>query len=146
MKDVTAHVTNWINCCKDVWGTWFANTENAVDEFIEVEEALFSTLVLSHLELTKRPPLNEAYNLLEGVYRQDMKAMRSLCVIQKAGNIYCKSKEIAYPKNMSLPIKSIDFMGTMLNGEQPYVELIVNDKEFILEPLSNLKIVVKASN
>lgn len=128
-------------CCKEMWNTWFANLENGNDEFLEVEEALFSTLVLSHLELTKRPSLNEVYPLLKGIYKEDVKADRSVCAKQKAGNIYCQSKKIFYQKNTSLPIKSIDFMGTMLDGE-PYVELFINNEEYLLEPLANLNIIV----
>lgn len=140
MKDITKYVITWVMCCEEIWTTWFANIENGDDEFLEVEEALFSTLVLSHLKLTRRPSLNEVYPLLKGVYKEEMKVVRSVCVKQKAGNIYCQSNEVVYPKNTSLPIKYIDFMGTMLDGE-PYAELIISDEEYLLEPLANLNII-----
>ncbi len=141
MLDITRDVKNWVLCCNDVWNKWFASHENSDDEFLEVEEALFSTLVLSNTNLVERPSLNECYTLLRGVYRYDITDERSVCERQKAGNIYCQSKKIIYEKNFSLPINYINFKGDMLNGE-PYVELKINDREFILEPLDNLIITI----
>ncbi|MFK5893794.1 MAG: hypothetical protein QM504_11290 [Pseudomonadota bacterium] len=46
----------------EVWNTWFANIENGDDEFSEVEEVLFSTLVLAHLDLVKRSSLKNKNN------------------------------------------------------------------------------------
>lgn len=126
-------------CCKEVWMKYFSSNENGDDEFCEVEEALFSTLVLSNIKLVERPKLRACYPLLRGVYKHDVADERSVCKRQKAGNIFCQSKKITYSKNTSLPIRSIDVLGTMLDGE-PYVELIITNQEFILEPLVNLDI------
>lgn len=139
MVDITKYIATWVMCCKEVWDKWFLREENGEDEFYEIEEALFSTLVLSKVQLIERPKLNECYTLLKGVYKYDMADERSVCKYQKAGNIFCQSKKVAYEKNTSLSIKSIDVLGTMLDGE-PYAELAISDKEFILEPLVNLDI------
>jgi hypothetical protein len=139
MLDVTKQITKWVLCCNEVWTNWFASNENGDDEFYEVEEALFSTLVLSNIALSERPRLSECYALLTGVYKHDIADERSVCKRQTAGNIFCQSKKIIYSKNTSLPIKSIDFMGTMLDG-QPYAELSIGNQEFILEPLININI------
>ncbi len=139
MLDITKHIATWVICCNEVWIKWFSNNENGEDEFYEVEEALFSTLVLSNIKLIERPRLQVCYPLLKGVYKCDVSGERSVCKRQKAGNIFCQSKQIAYDKNTSLAIKSIDVLGTMLDGE-PYAELIITDQEFILEPLVNLYI------
>lgn len=139
MIDVTKYITTWVMCCKEVWGKWFLSSENGEDEFYEVEEALFSTLVLSNVKLIERPKLRECYVLLKGVYKYDVAGERSVCKRQKAGNIFCQSKKVAYDKHTSLAIRSIDVLGTMLDGE-PYAELIITDQEFILEPLVNLDI------
>jgi hypothetical protein len=126
-------------CCKDVWSKWFSSSENGEDEFYEVEEALFSTIVLSNIELVERPKLRACYALLKGIYKHDVASERSVCKRQKAGNIFCQSKKVAYEKNTSLPIRSIDALGTMLDGE-PYAELMITDQEYILEPLVNIDI------
>jgi hypothetical protein len=41
-----------------------------------------------------------------------------------------------------IPIKSIDFMGTMLDGS-PYAELKVNENEYILEKIKNISISIE---
>lgn len=139
MRDITKYIAIWVMCCKEIWAKWFSTDKNGEDEFYEVEEALFSALVLSKIGLTERPKLKEYYTLLKGIYKHDVRGNRSVCKRQKAGNIFCQSKKVAYGKNASLPIRSIDPLGTMLDGE-PYAELMINDQEYILEPLVNIDI------
>jgi len=139
MRDITKYIAIWVMCCKEVWSKWFSTNENGEDEFYEVEEALFSALVLSNIGLVERPKLRACYALLKGTFKYDVVGDRSVCKRQKAGNIFCQSKKIAYDKNISLPIRSIDPLGTMLDGE-PYAELMISDQEYILEPLVNIDI------
>lgn len=142
MVDMTDQVLVWLTCCEEVWNRWFNELDSGEDEFGEVEQALFSSLVLSTTNIIDRPSLPDCYKLLSGVYRADVDGYRSVCKQQKAGNIYCESRVMKFKKGEKLPVKSIDFMGRMLDGS-PYVELELNDKEFILEPVSNLKIMMK---
>ena len=139
MLDITNDITTWVKCCQEVWSLWFIDRENGEDEFFEVEEALFSALVLSNLNLTHKPTIKKSYGLLKGVYRFDINSERSVCKQHKTGNINCQSKQVTYKKEDKLDIQSIDFMGRMLDNK-PYVELRISDQEFILEPLVNLEI------
>jgi hypothetical protein len=141
MKDMTQYILVWLTCCKEVWERWFKELDNGEDEFGEVEQALFSSLVLSATNMIDRPGLPDCYQLLSAVYREDVNGYRSVCKQQKAGNIYCESKVMKFKKGASLPIKSIDFMGRMLDGT-PYAELKLNEREFILEPVENLNIMM----
>lgn len=137
--DITQYILVWLSCCRDVWDRWFKDRENGQDEFIEVEESLFSAMVLSVTNITERPELPDCYNLLSAVYKYNVDGFRSVCKKQKAGNIYCKTKVVKLEKGTSLPILAIDSMGTMLDGT-PYAELKISDKEYILEPIDNLRI------
>ncbi len=141
MKDITRYILVWLACCKEVWERWFKELDNGEDEFGEVEQALFSSLVLSVTGIADRPDLLDSYELLSAVYKADIDDYRSVCTQQKAGNIYCESKVMKFEKGASLPIKSIDFMGTMLDGT-PYAELKLSDREYILEPVDNLNIMM----
>jgi hypothetical protein len=141
MKDMTQYILVWLACCKEVWERWFKELDNGEDEFSEVEQALFSSLVLSAANMANRPNLPDCYQFLSAVYKADVDGHRSVCRQQKAGNIYCESKVMKFEKGRSLPIKSIDFMGTMLDGT-PYAELRLNDREYILEPVDNLSIMM----
>lgn len=139
MLDITQHILIWLACCKEVWERWFKEHDNGEDEFNEVEQALFSSLVLSATGMIDRPDLYNCYKLLSAVYIVDVNDYRSVCKHQKAGNVYCESKIMEFKKGVSLPIQSIDFMGRMLDGT-PYAELKINDQEYILEPIDNLSI------
>lgn len=141
MKDITQYILVWLACCKDVWERWFKELDNGEDEFGEVEQALFSSLVLSSTDMADRPALRDSYQLLSAIYKTDVDDYRSVCRQQNAGNIYCENKVMKFEKGASLPIKSIDFMGTMLDGT-PYAELKLNDREYILEPVDNLSIMM----
>lgn len=141
MKDVTQYILVWLACCKDVWERWFKELENGEEEFGEVEQALFSSLVLSSIDITDRLALRDSYQLLSAVYKTDIDGYRPVCQKQKAGNIYCESKVMKFEKGASLLIESIDFMGTMLDGV-PYAELKLNDREYVLEPVDNLSIIL----
>ncbi len=139
MLDITPYILDWVHCCRDIWDKWFSVLKNGSDEFIEVENALFSSLVLSQTKITNRPNLNECYKLLEATYNYDIAEQRSICSYQKSGNIFCINKDISISKGSSYPIKSIDFMGTMLNDE-PYVEIWWNENNFLLEQIKNVSI------
>lgn len=79
MIDITQYVLAWIACCKEVWDRWFKELDNGEDEFGEVEQALFSSLVLSVTNITDRPGLPECYKVLRAVYKDDAEGYRSLC-------------------------------------------------------------------
>ncbi|WP_295628492.1 hypothetical protein [uncultured Nitrosomonas sp.] len=139
MIDITPHILVWLACCKEVWGNWYKKLDNGEDEFGEVEQALFSSLVLSSINMVNRPDLDKCYKLLFAVYKADVEDYRSVCTKQKSGNIYCESKVIKFDKDTVLPIKAIDSIGTMQEGK-PYVELKINEHEYILESIDNLSI------
>jgi|SRR5690554_1149848 len=143
MIDITQCIFAWVTCCRDVWERWFKDREDGQDEFIEVEEALFSALVLSAINMVERPILSDRYTLLTAVYKNNVGGYRSICKRQKAGNIYCESRVVRFESGASFPILSIDFMGTMLDGT-PYAELKISDQEYILEPIDNLGIKINA--
>jgi hypothetical protein len=137
MRDITDDTLIWVACCRDVWEKWFANLENGDDEFFEVEDALFSSLVLSKLELKNRPNLNECKNFLRAVYKRDISEMKSVCRKQPSGNIFCTSEMIDQKKGQEFSVKSIDVNGTMLDGSA-YAEVQISKTEFVLEDLDNL--------
>ena len=139
VKDITQYILAWTSCCNEIWDNWFCNVENGEDEFLEVEEVLFSSLVLSQLSLENRPNLDDCYKLLRARYKTDGEEQRSVCRLQKSGTIYCQRKTIKFKKDNIVPIKSIDVMGTMLN-RKPYVEIKLNNDEYLLEPIENVKI------
>ena len=141
MKDVTQQTCVWLLCCKEVWHRWFEALENGEDEFLEVEEALFSSLVLSFAGLADRPSLSNCHSFLHGVYRVDVDEHRSVCTAQRTGTIFCTSKALSFAKGTSLPIRSLDWRGVMLNGN-PCAELAISAHEWVLEPISNLNIMV----
>ena len=93
MLDITNRISLWVSCCSEVSDRWFKELENGEDEFLRVEEALFSSLVLSAIETVDRPSLIESYGLLTAEYRKDVDDARSVCRKQKAGNIFCENHE-----------------------------------------------------
>lgn len=137
MIDITQYVLVWLACCKEVWERWFKELDNSEDKFYEVEQVLFSSLVVSAVNVDNRLSLSDFYKKLSAAYKDDIDGYRSICKQQKAGNIFCENKVVRFSKGTVFSVKSIDFMGTMLDGK-PYVELQVNDKEFVLEPVENL--------
>ncbi len=139
MEDITELILTWTSCCTDVWLRWFKNIDNAEDEFIEVEEALFSALVLPALKLHERPSLSESYSFFQAEYKKDICDKRSICKRQKAGNLHCESSHMDILLGSRMSIINIDFMGTLID-EKPYAELIINDSQVLLEPLINLRI------
>ena len=142
MLDITNRISLWVSCCSEVSDRWFKELENGEDEFLRVEEALFSSLVLSAIETVDRPSLIESYGLLTAEYRKDVDDARSVCRKQKAGNIFCSCRAIKQIQGTRLRVKSIDALGTMLEG-YAYAELWLNEKEFILEPVENLNFRIK---
>ena len=141
MKDITQYLKIWANCCRELWDGWFANLDNGDDEFFEVENALFSALVLSQLEISPRPNLDDIYPRLTATYINDVRAQRSVCRVQKAGNIFCAHREVEHLQGQTFSVKSIDCLGTMLDGAA-YIELALEGGEYVLEPLENLSIAI----
>ena len=139
MVDISEEIRAWTKCCVELWDNWFVDIENGADEFLEVEDTIFSTLVLSQLPLDQRPRLDEVYRRLRATYREDLNSERSVCCVQKNGNIYCESSKVVQKKGTWLRVRAIDCLGTMLNGEA-YVELEVGNGKCVLEPIDNLKI------
>ncbi|MFT4926246.1 MAG: hypothetical protein ACI8WB_002344 [Phenylobacterium sp.] len=142
MQDITSNVKIWIACCRDVWGKWFVELEDGEDEFLAVEEALLSALVLAKIEGDSRPSIDKFYEAMKATYKIDINDFRSVCSIQKAGNTYCKSEKIVLSKAQEFDVKSIDSIGVILDGI-PYVELQLEVNKFILEPVESLNVFYK---
>lgn len=138
MKDVTELVLHWFKCSNDIWFRWFADREDGADEYISVESALLDSLVIDKLCIGRSDlPGGELFESLRVTYVRSVDDHRVLCHEQKNGNVYGESVKVEIPEGSLHRIKSLDSMGTMLDGV-PYVELIYNDG-FILEPFENLK-------
>lgn len=58
---------------------------------------------------------------------------RQVCVVQRAGNVFCRPQSISVPAESKLHVESIDTMGTMGNG-MPYVEVKFRDGYFLESP------------
>lgn len=139
MIDITKDIYTWLSCCSELWKEWFKCLENGEDEFLEVEEILFSSLVLSKLDLIERPRMGDCFKLMYVTYQKEINENRSICRMQKSGNIYCESKIIKCNKGEVFPIRQIDSLGTMLHGKA-YVEVKLSDDEWVLEFMENIQI------
>jgi len=139
MVDISQDVMSWVKCCRDLWTRWFENRDDGDDEFPEVENALFSALVLSRVGVEQRPTLDAIYPRLSVTYINGVAASRSVCRAQKAGNILCSPRDVESSAGATFSVRSIDCLGIMLDGE-PYVELQLDGGEFLLEPIQNLQI------
>ena len=138
MKDITQIVCFWFECCRDVWRRWFKDRNEGAHEFVSIEQLLLETLVSDKLsEEGKVFVREEFFRHLQVRYRQEIVESRSFCVRQKAGNIFCKSREIRIPAGSIYSVRSMDTVGTMLDGV-PYVEVEMDDG-YILEPTENLE-------
>ena len=133
-KDITDLVLSWVTCCRATWSNWFQDRHQAVCRFSEVENALFKALVADELHIPTISPTN--LELIDVVYQQQIKEPRQFCQKQKAGNIFCRSVDISFVANATFKLRSIDPLGTMMDGE-PYAEVFYQDG-FILEPTGKL--------
>ena len=141
MKDVTDLVVHWFKCSNDTWSRWFADREDGADEYISIESAMLVSLVIDKLRASRsglsRDTGDRLFESLRVSYVRSVDDHRVLCREQKGGNVYGESVKVEIPEGSLHRIKSLDSMGTMLDGV-PYVELIYDDG-FILEPFENLK-------
>lgn len=137
--NISEDVMDWVACCRDLWNGRFAHRLDGDDEFLEVETALFSALVLSTLSLYERPALDVTYRHMSASYVRPVVESRPVCRSQKAGNIVCSSRAVEFPIGATFPVRSIDCLGTMFD-DRAYVELQLEKGEFLLEPIENLAI------
>jgi hypothetical protein len=141
MQDITNEVITWISCCQDIWNNWFSVLEDGEDEFLAVEDALFSSLVLAKIKGRFRLSTDECYKNMRVSYKVDVSDYRTVCSTAKARNIYCKSENMELHREQGFEVRSIDPMGVMLDGI-PYAELQLETNNFFLEPVTNLNFMV----
>ena len=139
MTDITREVNLWVSCCQDVWERWFKGLDDGEEKFADVEIALLNGLILSKFDFCINNNLANFYERLIVEYQNDVRDFRSCCTQQKAGNIFCTSKYMTIEENEKTSLKSIDCLGMMLDGK-PYLELWINESEFYLEPLEDVRI------
>lgn len=125
MIDVTESLRNWMSCSNRLWREYFIHKDNASDRFVPIESALFEALVIRDLEEIRFSTFSSAsvFDHLRVEYLIDVDGTRQLCVIQKAGNVFCKQEAVSISRGSIYKIKSVDTMGTMLDGN-PYAEII----------------------
>ena len=137
MIDITKDIMTWISCCNNLWINIFKKNEDGLHDFYEIENALFSTLVISKLDIDINVALDEFYKFLIVEYQVSVDTNRQVCVQQKAGNIFCKNKCLSIKKGAVYPVNNIDSTGQMQSGN-PCVQLKIDSNKFILERPENL--------
>lgn len=133
--DVTRSVRQWICCSHDLWARWFAAREDGVSEFSGVELALLSAMVLESRSLSPEGlSSSRFFERLFVSYAEPIEDQtRQVCVVQRAGNVFCRSQRISVPAKSKLHVESIDTMGTMGNG-MPLVEVKFGAGYFLESP------------
>ncbi len=138
MQDITILIQTWILCCNDVWGRWFLSYGKKIDDFEEVESALFCTFVLNPLKLSPTIDLDEVfYSKLRVRYLDDAHESRQVCIQQRGGNVFCKPEVVALEGGREYRVRNVDVVGVMMDGH-PYVEVVIGQR-FILESPENLR-------
>lgn len=132
MRDVTDIISGWAKCSHDVWNRWFVHREDGLNEFIDVEEALFSALVIEELDLyplsTKQFLSSTWVNFESG-----LDAERQVFVQQKSGTIYGKPKRVELDVGTRCKVLRVDSTGEMIRG-LPFLEVELG-REFFPEPI-----------
>lgn len=132
MKDVTDLVTGWARCSHDVWNRWFKSRHDGWHEFINVEEALFSALVIEQLDLY--PMSSKQFLSLTRVnFPSGLNAERSVFVRQKHGGGYGRPKRVELEAGTRCKILRADSTGRMIGG-LPFLEVELG-REYFAEPI-----------
>lgn len=133
MTDLTVLLRQWISCSNDLWSRWFSSTESGASEFPDIELALLRAMVFDKASLaSKGLSVDNFFERLRVVYPSSIDdEVRQFCVVQRAGNIFCRPYCLSVSAGSTFQVRSIDTMGTMDSG-RPYVE-VKFDGGYILE-------------
>lgn len=132
--NITDSVLEWVKCSRAVWDQWLKDRIHAADRFTPIENVLFNTLVIDEAGL----PRSDA-NPFESIhvrYKSAPTGLRQVCRRQKAGNIFCRPESVEIDSHAYHAIRSIDPLGTMMDG-LPYTEVLYHDA-YILELVPEL--------
>jgi hypothetical protein len=143
MTDVTALVRHWINCSNDLWLRWFSSTERGASEFLNIELALLNVMVLERGGFLETGwSIENFFEKLWAIYPMSIDdQVRQLCVVQRAGNVFCRPYSLSVSTGEKFRVKSIDTMGTMENG-RPYIEVKFGDG-YILESPDSIEFAIE---
>lgn len=134
MKDVTELIIGWARCSHDVWTRWFKPREDGWHEFINVEDALFSALVIEQLDL--HPMSTEQFLSLTRVnFISGLDAERSVFICQKHGGSYGRPKRVELDAGTRCKILRADSTGEMIGG-LPFLEVELG-REYFAEPIGD---------
>lgn len=132
MKDVTELIIGWARCSHDVWTRWFKPRDDGWHEFIDVEGALFSALVIEQLDLY---PLSTKQFLSSTWvnFKTGLDAERSVFIRQKSGGSYGRPKRVDLNAGTRCKILDADSTGEMIGG-LPFLEVELG-REYFAEPI-----------
>jgi len=136
MNDISELINNWIVCTNDVWKRWFAGRGYEAGDFSEVSGALFEAIVCSKMEQGAAMVPSTFMQSVAVKYRRAVNETRQICVVQRAGNVFCEPRLVQVHEGDVFAVRDIDPCGMMLDGE-PYVE-VDRGKSFLLEDPKNL--------
>lgn len=132
MKDVTDLVIAWSRCSHDVWTRWFKPREDGWHEFIDVDEALFSALVIEQLDLyplsTKQFLSSTWVNFNSG-----LDAERTVFVRQKHGGTFGKRRRVELDSGTRCKVVCFNSTEMPIDGT-PSMDLELG-REFFEEPI-----------
>ncbi len=132
VRDVTDFVAEWAKCSHDVWTRWFRHRDDGLNEFIDVEKALFSALVIEELNLcpmSSRQFLSSTWVNFES----GLDAERSVFVRQKSGGSFGGPKRVELDAGTRCRVLYADSTGEMIRG-LPFLEVELG-REYFAEPI-----------
>ncbi len=132
MKDITDIIAYWARCSHDVWIRWFKPREDGWHEFIDVEEALFSALVIEELNLY---PMSTQQFLSStwANFESGLEAERSVFIRRKSSGVFGRPKRVELDAGTRCKILHADSTGEMIGGT-PFLEVELG-REFFAEPI-----------
>jgi hypothetical protein len=117
--NVTAEVRQWILSSNDIWIRWFSSRVDGATEFSEIESLLLKVMVYGHDPLLSNDSSKEQFFArLQVIYPASIAhEERQFCVVQRSGNIFCRSQVVNIIAGSRFNVKSIDTTGAISNGE-----------------------------
>ena len=121
----------WIKHCASLW-EYFRDIEDGEALYQSVEALLFDAIVLrtvTDMDNSTRPSLYI-------IFTRPSNSKRQSCKVQKQGNIFCESTQIAISENEKFAVSKIDPIGVMMDGT-PYIEVEISSDRFFLQPFDD---------